>query len=703
MKIKLFIYLNFILYVSFAQKGNFEPINLGDSINSSYGEISPILSPDEKTLYFIRVDHPDNFYGKENSQDIWFSKKKNDGTWSTAKRLDEFYNNGIYNAILGISNDGSQMLVSGLYTRSGRWYESGLTMLTLKDDKVVDRDKLFIAGSKEIFRSRTYNASFSRDGKSILIASSKSALSKNLDIYMSENKKGYWKRFRKIRSINKGGKSQEYPVLSLDGQTIFFSSNKAGGVGSFDIFFSKKTGPSFQDWGTPQLLESKANSEFYDSYFYPSNKLNYAIYASNKGAKGGSDLYKIKLKEEKPYVEVVGYVYNSFTGALFKKKKDFAIQVDGLPKDSVKIKYDSSKFEIHFPFGKSYKVIPKYDYYIGDTLKLDYSQVKEYTKEEKNLYLDPYKYVSVKGYMVESISGVLINYDNKTQLFLNDTRLDSVVGLKYKVDLLKSSYQMNLQWGKDYKIQFKSPKYITQSDTINLTSINEYQEIEKKLLGDKIIEKVVVEVFMATVTGKIINKKTQKPIINNPNISVIVDQIPNPDFMINQTTGEYTLVLPLSKSYGINSKLDKYIATSELVDLTNEKTKIKVIKDLLLSPIEVGQAIRMNNIFFQSGKAILDPKSFPELDKFAQILKDNPGIKVEIAGHTDNVGKKDKNMQLSRWRARSVEQYLEKKGLPADQVTFNGYGDTKPVADNKTPKGKALNRRVEFVIKEILP
>jgi len=77
------------------------------------------------------------------------------------------------------------------------------------------------------------------------------------------------------------------------------------------------------------------------------------------------------------------------------------------------------------------------------------------------------------------------------------------------------------------------------------------------------------------------------------------------------------------------------------------------------------------------------------------ILNEYPTSKFSIEGHTDNVGKKDKNLQLSKDRAAAVKDYLVSKGIAADRLTSEGYGDTKPIGSNKTAAGKALNRRVE--------
>lgn len=106
----------------------------------------------------------------------------------------------------------------------------------------------------------------------------------------------------------------------------------------------------------------------------------------------------------------------------------------------------------------------------------------------------------------------------------------------------------------------------------------------------------------------------------------------------------------------------------------------------------------MRGIQFESNKAIIKSSSYPILDKVVKVMKDNPTYKLHIAGHTDNVGKAEHNMKLSKDRAAAVVKYLTKKGIKSSRLRSTGYGGTKPVATNKTEKGKYLNRRVDFQV-----
>ncbi len=104
-------------------------------------------------------------------------------------------------------------------------------------------------------------------------------------------------------------------------------------------------------------------------------------------------------------------------------------------------------------------------------------------------------------------------------------------------------------------------------------------------------------------------------------------------------------------------------------------------------------------IRFKKGKAEVDPACDRTMTYIAKIIKDAPGFHVQVDGHTDNVGKPESNKKLSQARAEAVVKYLvEKKGVDAKRLSAKGWGDTQPIADNKTAKGRAKNRRVDFTV-----
>src|SRR5204862_5595202 len=160
------------------------------------------------------------------------------------------------------------------------------------------------------------------------------------------------------------------------------------------------------------------------------------------------------------------------------------------------------------------------------------------------------------------------------------------------------------------------------------------------------------------------------------------------------------------KNYLIRASADKFFAISENLNLDSlVKVGYKVIhKDLYLVPIEIGQVVRLNNVFFDFDKWDLRPESFVELDRVVKLLKENPAIEIEMSAHTDSHGGDDYNLKLSDNRARSCMEYILSKGIEPSRITSQGYGESMPVAPtanpdgSDNPDGRQLNRRVEFKI-----
>jgi outer membrane protein OmpA-like peptidoglycan-associated protein len=120
--------------------------------------------------------------------------------------------------------------------------------------------------------------------------------------------------------------------------------------------------------------------------------------------------------------------------------------------------------------------------------------------------------------------------------------------------------------------------------------------------------------------------------------------------------------------------------------------------DLLLVPIETGQKIQLNNVFFYQSTAKLIETSYPELDRMIEELKKNPAVNIELDGHTDNQGDQALNLALSQSRVETVKAYFVEKGIDSKRITTKAFGGSKPVAPNDTEENRKKNRRVEIVI-----
>lgn len=208
------------------------------------------------------------------------------------------------------------------------------------------------------------------------------------------------------------------------------------------------------------------------------------------------------------------------------------------------------------------------------------------------------------------------------------------------------------------------------------------------------------------VHGNVYNQKTKEPLSATLVYETMPDGVEAGNGVSSAVDGSFKVVLPYDKNYSIRATADKFFAVSEslmLDSLVKEGYK-EIHKDLYLVPIEIGQVVRLNNVFFDFDKWDLRPESFIELDRVVKLLKENPSIEIEMSAHTDSHGSDDYNFKLSDERARSVREYILSKGIAPSRIVSQGYGETKPVVPNTNPDGtdnpenRQLNRRVEFKI-----
>ena len=200
------------------------------------------------------------------------------------------------------------------------------------------------------------------------------------------------------------------------------------------------------------------------------------------------------------------------------------------------------------------------------------------------------------------------------------------------------------------------------------------------------------------VTGKVLDQATGKPlkaIIHYENL------LTGEEIGVTETdpaTGEYTIVLPSGVQYGYRAEAKGYLAENANLDVTAKDKYTEQKQDLYLVPFNVGQTVKMNNIFFQQSRYYLTTNSYPELMRLIRIMKEYPTVEIKLSGHTDNQGDPALNLKLSLDRVNEVKKYLGTHGIRGERVTTEGFGDTKPVASNDQEDTRMKNRRVEFTI-----
>ena len=196
-----------------------------------------------------------------------------------------------------------------------------------------------------------------------------------------------------------------------------------------------------------------------------------------------------------------------------------------------------------------------------------------------------------------------------------------------------------------------------------------------------------------TVYDALSNQKLEArfELINLLNNQVVVSSVSNP------LTGEFLVALPSGKTYALNVSRKGYLFYSDHFDFAGDHgIGNPFLRDVPLQPITVGKSVVLKNVFFDTDSFNLQPESRAELDRLAMLLDENPNMKIEIGGHTDSQGNDAYNLELSLNRARAVFDYLAAKATNPKRLTYAGYGETTPVADNTTENGRAQNRRTAF-------
>jgi outer membrane protein OmpA-like peptidoglycan-associated protein/tetratricopeptide (TPR) repeat protein len=213
-----------------------------------------------------------------------------------------------------------------------------------------------------------------------------------------------------------------------------------------------------------------------------------------------------------------------------------------------------------------------------------------------------------------------------------------------------------------------------------------------------LVSRPVASTFMK---GKVRDKETGRPLEAYFSLMDVNNGKEIVRSFSDVSTGEFLVCIPTNNEYALNVSAEGYLFYSENFSLEGLASEVEpFLLDLEMNPIRPGETMILRNIFFETDTYSLKETSFPELEKLIGFLNYNPGLKVEISGHTDTTGTEEYNFELSEERARSVKDYLIENGVETRQLVYKGYGATKPVAENDTEDGRALNRRTEIRILE---
>lgn len=200
--------------------------------------------------------------------------------------------------------------------------------------------------------------------------------------------------------------------------------------------------------------------------------------------------------------------------------------------------------------------------------------------------------------------------------------------------------------------------------------------------------------------GKVKDSETGEPVLAKIDLMDLSSEKIIGTTASSDLDGSYKIKLPSKKSYMIGLRATGFLADTRRIDVPENWSKEVYNLNVDLIRVKVGKKVVLKNIFFESGKSVLTPGSYTELERLLNIMKENGQIKIEISGHTDLTGTESLNLALSEARAKTVVEYMVQNGIDRSRINFKGYGSSQPIADNASSSGRAKNRRVEFKILE---
>ncbi|GAB3195237.1 outer membrane protein OmpA-like peptidoglycan-associated protein/Tfp pilus assembly protein PilF [Pontibacter aydingkolensis] len=196
--------------------------------------------------------------------------------------------------------------------------------------------------------------------------------------------------------------------------------------------------------------------------------------------------------------------------------------------------------------------------------------------------------------------------------------------------------------------------------------------------------------------GRVFDAATKKPLAAQVQLYDVQTDSLLQQVSSDKVSGEYTAVITEGKQYALYVSAPGYLMNSVSFDYTSPKNLAPVELDVYLEPIKAGAAMVLNNLFFDTGKYALEKESKTELNKLIRFMQLNNTVKIQIEGHTDDVGADKDNQVLSEKRAKSVAEYIINNGISKERIRSKGYGETKPVKQNTSEDNRKLNRRIEM-------
>lgn len=593
--------------------------NIGDQINSPSLDYAPLIAADGSIMIFTSRKPLIANNIKNLKDHIFYSNFDKETTkWSNASPFSDTINvPGRNNSAISISNNGQQMLI-------------------YRDD-----------------------------------------LNTNGDIYESHLEGSSWTEPVNMGEPINSADKEPSACISPDGGTIYFVSDREGGLGGFDIWYCTKD--DNEKWGEAENMGATINStEDEDGLFIHSD--GKTLFFSSKGhnSMGGYDVFMSIL--------------------------DNATKVASSPKN-LGPSINTSEDDLYFVMEANGKT----GYYSSNRLG---------GFGEKDIYQITFFDNIMKGNL-RLLKGRVLNKKGnpiKSKIIVKDKSTGKIIGT-FASNNATGKYLITLPADINYDLKFTAAGYKPYSYYIESSNKLGYQRIEKDIVleSKKRAQKTINAKEKIMPVGKIKNpsKRDKNPMVfgkvldeNGKPLKVLIEVIDNKTHKViskyenSASSGIFNLKLK-GGDYRIVFSKACYLFKSVYVITSNTAGYKKDLGDIKMELVGVGKKIVLDYILFDYNKASLREESYYTLDRTIRLMNSLESLEIEISGHTDNVSSAEHNQMLSEERAREVMKYLVRMGIDGERLKYKGYGFAQPVASNDSEMGRQLNRRTELKVLKV--
>jgi len=407
---------------------------LDNNVNTEYKELNPLLSPDGKTLYFSRQNHPQNIGGVKDKEDIWYSELDSAGRWQLAQNLGVLNNEGpnFINTIKAVTPDGKSalmVLLGNKYLDNGKML-AGVSISTNVGGVWSKPIALNIINDYNYAEKANYFLADNR--KTLLMSVERDDSQGDRDLYVTfMNADSTWSEPKNLGDVVNSAGEESAPFLASDDKTLYFSSTGFSGYGGNDVYVTRRLDDTWTNWSEPENLGPEINSPLEDLFFNIPAASEFAYYSRGL-SETNADIFRVKLpivKSPDAYATVKGKVIDKTTGEPVAAKIVYERLPDGKDTGISQTDPETGEYEIRLPAGQLYGLRAEAEGKMSESQNLDLRNIKSDQVIDKNFNLQAIGVATIAPNATIVLNNIFFDFDKATLKPESAPELDRLIAM----------------------------------------------------------------------------------------------------------------------------------------------------------------------------------------------------------------------------------------------------------------------------------